>query len=165
MVQIEVVDNASLLRLELARDLVREYAVLPHVNGRWFTADAEIAALPAQYVSPTGVFLVATENGGGLGCGALRANDTLGMAEVKRMYVRPSARGRGVGALLLQALLDHAVTLGFSNVRLDTATELTAARTLYERFGFLEIPRYRDDLLPDAVCYGRALLRRDHIVD
>ena len=135
------------------------------MRGRWLTADADIEALPAEFVSPSGLFLIATENGVALGCVALRADEPIGMAEVKRMYVRPSARGRGVGALLLQAVLENAVTLGFSHIRLDTAPELTAARTLQERFGFLEVPRYRDDPLPNSVCYGHELLRRDHVID
>ena len=152
---IEVVDaSAPTGRWEVARTLMREYAALPHTTGRWPTMHADIAALPRPFVAPAGVLLVASAGDEPLGCGALLALAP-DIGEVKRMYVRPAARGRGVGEALLRALLAHADSLGFTRVRLDTAPELLAAQALYRRFGFTEIPPYRSGLLPDALCFER----------
>lgn len=139
-----------------ARALVTEYAALPHAAPRWPTAAREIAALPEPYVSPNGVLLVATLGGAPVGCGALLMLEP-SIAEIKRVYVQPAARGHGVGEAITRMLLSEAAVLGATRARLDTAPELAAARALYERLGFARIPPYRDGLLPDAVCYERAV--------
>jgi GNAT superfamily N-acetyltransferase len=64
------------------------------------------------------------------------------VAEIERMYVRPSARGSGVGRALLGQLLDDARQLGFNVVRLESAAFMTEAHALYRRFGFAEVPPY-----------------------
>lgn len=79
------------------------------------------------------------------------------MAELKRIYVRPGARRRGVGEMITVALLEWATHLGFECVRLDTVPELRAARALYARLGFTPIPPYRDGLPADAICLERAV--------
>jgi putative acetyltransferase len=85
------------------------------------------------------VFLVAREDGHALGCGALRS---LGepVVEIKRMFVRPVARERGVGAAILSALEREAVARGFRVVRLETGPLQPEALRLYERTGYREIP-------------------------
>lgn len=79
------------------------------------------------------------------------------IGELKRIYVRPTARRHGLGKAITLALIAWAGSFGFERVRLDTAPELTAACALYERLGFVRIPPYKDGLLPDAVCYERAV--------
>lgn len=85
------------------------------------------------------VFLVARDDADVLGCGALRS---LGepVVEIKRMYVRPAARGRGVGAAILAELEREAVSRGFRVVRLETGPLQPEALRLYERTGYREIP-------------------------
>ena len=85
------------------------------------------------------VFVVAREDGRALGCGALRS---LGepVVEIKRMYVRPEARGRGLGAAILGVLEQQAVERGFRVVRLETGPLQPEALHLYERAGYREIP-------------------------
>jgi putative acetyltransferase len=85
------------------------------------------------------VFVVAREDGTALGCGALRS---LGepVAEIKRMYVRPDARGRGIGAAILAELEREAVAHGFRVVRLETGPLQPEAINLYARAGYREIP-------------------------
>jgi GNAT superfamily N-acetyltransferase len=152
--------------LDIARVLMTEYAALPHTEGRWLTAAADIAALPAPYVPPGGVLLVAL--GGehlnspsldtALGCGALIISQgSRAVAEIKRVYVRPNARRRGIGEAITRELISWADTLGFERVRLDTAPELLAARALYAQLGFYPISHYRAGLLPDALCFERAV--------
>jgi GNAT superfamily N-acetyltransferase len=70
------------------------------------------------------------------GLGGLKPLST-DQAEIKRMYVRPSSRGRGVGRAILQQLIDDARTLGFSHVCLDSAGFMHEAQALYRRFGFV----------------------------
>ena len=85
------------------------------------------------------LFVVARENGRALGCGALRS---LGepVAEIKRMFVRPDARGRGVGAAILGELEREAVARGFRVVRLETGPLQPEAVRLYAGAGYREIP-------------------------
>lgn len=141
------------------RELMSEYAALPHTHGRWPTMAADLAALPAPFLTPAGALLLATTAAGPIGCGALLALPAPGVAEIKRVYVRPDARGQGAGEALTRRLMAIAVALGFERVRLDTAPELAAAQALYRRLGFRPIPPYRDGLLPDALCFERELDR------
>ena len=139
--------------LAMARELVGEYAVMPHTLPRWLTAAADLAALPQPFVAPRGVLLVAKQGDEAVGCGALLAYDPPVIAEIKRVYVRPSARGQGAGELIMRALLAEASARGFTRVRLDTAPELLAAQALYLRLGFVPIPQYRSEQLPGDVCF------------
>jgi GNAT superfamily N-acetyltransferase len=101
-----------------------------------------------------GVLLLAWWEDEPVGCVALGALDA-STGEVKRMYVRAAARGRGIGAALLDALLGHARALGHARVRLDTAPELTPAIALYERFGFRPIAPYRESQCLAALYFER----------
>ena len=155
--QLEVVSaNGPPALLAMAKALVGEYAAMPHIAGRWATPEADISALPAPYVLPAGILLVAHEDAEPIGCGALLAFAP-GIGEIKRVYVRPQGRGRGVVEAVTRALIDCAGQLGFDRVRLDTAPELLAARALYERLGFVAIPHYRDGLLPGTLCFERSV--------
>ena len=143
--------------LEVARMLMAEYAAMPHITGRWLTIDADLAALPAPFVPPLGALLVAVEDGQPLACGALSPLEPPAIAELKRVYVRPSARGRGVGEAMTRALMDRARGAGYSRVRLDTAPELTAALALYRRLGFHEIAPYHEVGAVEFVFLERVL--------
>lgn len=143
--------------LGVARELLGEYAALPHVADRWINAEREIAELPGVYGPPRGAILIAKDGNSILGCGCIRPFDEPGVCELKRLYVRPDARRRGVGEILIRALVDEAVALGYFTMKLDTAPEFAAAQSLFHRLGFTRIPHYRDGLLPDAICFQRWL--------
>jgi GNAT superfamily N-acetyltransferase len=96
-----------------------------------------------------GSYLVGYEDGVAVAGGGLR-HLAEGVAEIKRMYVRPVARSRGVAAGLLAALETEAVTLGYQSVRLDTGPKQVHALRLYRASGFVEIEPYNDN--PFA-CY------------
>ncbi|WP_433077467.1 GNAT family N-acetyltransferase [Dactylosporangium sp. CA-052675] len=103
------------------------------------------------------VFLVALVDQEPVGCGALRQLDEHG-AEIKRMYVRPHARGTGVATALLRALEERAAARGWPVLRLETGTEQPDARRFYEREGYRQIPLfgvYEGSEL--SVCYERTL--------
>lgn len=145
--------SAESALVEMARTLVSEYAAMPHTAVRWPNAAADIARLPEPFLPPAGMLLVGTDGDAPVGCGALLAFDPPQVAEIKRVYVRPVARGRGVGETIMRALLAEAARLGFERARLDTAPELLAAQELYRRLGFVPIPHYRDTQLPGDLCF------------
>lgn len=106
---------------------------------------ARIAAPLTDLVPPRGAFLVAWIGEMAAGCGAVRTLEP-GVAEIKRMWVDPLTRGRGVGRSLLAALeRAAAVQLGSVTVRLDTAASLAEALALYRSAGYAEIARYNDN--------------------
>jgi GNAT superfamily N-acetyltransferase len=112
---------------------------------------------PADFEPPAGVFLVAWEDGVPLACGGLSRYDET-TAELRRMYVSPAARGRGLGRALLEALELEARTLGYAFLRLETGNLQTAAIGLYVAAGYLPIPRYgpfAND--PKSVCFEKRL--------
>jgi len=99
---------------------------------------------PAVFTPPAGVFLVARDGSGALlGCGGIRMLDPA-RAEVKHLWLRPAARGRGLGRALLLALEDRARGFGAREAVLDTNAILTAAQGLYRTSGYAEIPPYND---------------------
>lgn len=101
--------------------------------------DEEILAHPERLVAAGGAVLFATWDDETVGTGALiRLDDTI--AEIVKMAVRPGQQGRGIGARLLQALLDAARERGFHEVRIETSSRLPAANALYRKFGFVEMP-------------------------
>lgn len=110
----------------------------------------------SDLVEPTGRFLVAREGGQAVGCVGLRLLDER-TAELTRMFVLKSHRGRGVGTLLLVALERIAADLGARVVRLDTRSDLVEARRRYAANGYVEIEPYSDALHADH-WYEKRLL-------
>jgi GNAT superfamily N-acetyltransferase len=128
-----------------ARSLVRAY--LEELAGH-FAVDPSgqnvVPDPPEWYAPPRGAFLVLRVEGVARGCGAVRVLAP-GLGEVKRMWLHPSVRGRGVGRRLLAELELAAARLGCDRVRLDTNASLGAARALYASAGYREIDRYNDN--------------------
>src|SRR3954470_21383718 len=123
-----------------AAALLNAYAA--EIESRFVSRPASrVETVAREYVEPAGSFLVVYEDGEPIACGGLRALPD-GAAEVKRMYVVPDARGRGVAARLLARLEDEARRLGYGRVRLDTAAKLTEAQALYRGAGYTEISDY-----------------------
>jgi GNAT superfamily N-acetyltransferase len=111
----------------------------------------------ADFTPPAGVFLVAYEGEEPVGCGGLRRHAD-GVGEVKRMYVVPGARGRGVARALLDALEGAARAAGYRWVRLETGLRQPEAIALYRSSGYEDIPSYgyyRDS--PLSVCLEKRL--------
>jgi GNAT superfamily N-acetyltransferase len=99
-----------------------------------------------EFVEPDGCLLIVRdETGTGVGVGGVRLLDK-DTAEIKRMFLRSSIRGRGAGWKLLQALEAKAVELGASRGVLDTNVTLTSALALYRAAGWEEVPAYNDNL-------------------
>ena len=131
--------------LAATREIFREYAAGLDVDLCFQNFDAELASLPGAYDGPRGALLLASVDGEIAGCCALRPLDTVdypNACEMKRLYVRPAFRGRGLGRHLAEAILDAARVSGYHSVLLDTLTDMEAARLLYEDLGFKPIPPY-----------------------
>ena len=95
----------------------------------------------AMFVPPEGVFLVVREDGSAIGCGGVCRFDEM-RAELKRMYVLPEARGRGLGRRLLEELEAEARRLGYAGIVLETGDRQPEAVGLYESAGYERIPCY-----------------------
>lgn len=99
--------------------------------------------------------VVAKRDGRPVGCGALRALDSE-TVEIKRMYVRPTARGLGIGTRVLRELESWAREARYNRIVLETAVELRPAQELYEREGFVRIPNYGQyKCVERSLCYGK----------
>jgi len=111
--------------------------------------------LPAELRPPGGAYLVGYEGEEAVAGGGLRRLGE-GVAEVKRMYVRPAARSRGVAAALLSALEGTARSLGYATLRLDTGPKQVHAQRLYRAAGYVDVPPYNDN--PFACFWGEKRL-------
>jgi ribosomal protein S18 acetylase RimI-like enzyme len=139
--------------LAMIRELFLEYQDWLGVDLCFQDFEAELAALPGMYAPPRGrLFLVFDSDDGRLvGCVALRPRDGE-RAEMKRLYVRPDWRRRGLGRHLTELCLAEARDAGYRELCLDTLAQLHAARTLYRNMGFREIEAYYENPL-DGVTY------------
>ena len=140
----------------MARDLFREYALALGVDLEYQGFAAELAALPAPYVSPQGALFVAYVDGEAAGCAALRPLGD-GAGEMKRLYVRPTYRDIGLGSRLVNAIVDAARQAPFHILRLDTLPSMTQAQALYRKLGFVETPPYNDKHLPGTRFFALTL--------
>ena len=133
--------NAS--DLEEIRALFREYADSLPLALDFQGFDRELAELPGSYAAPRGALILVR----GSGCVGLRPLDE-STCEMKRLYVRPSARGGGVGRLLAEAAIAEARRLGYGRMRLDTTPGMETAQALYSFLGFREIEPCRMNPVP-----------------
>jgi ribosomal protein S18 acetylase RimI-like enzyme len=111
--------------------------------------------LPAELRAPEGAYYVGSEGLGAVAGGGLRRLGD-GVAEIKRMYVRPEARSRGVAAALLRTLEEAAMAMGYTHTRLDTGPKQVTAQRLYRAAGYAEIAPYNDN--PFACFWGEKRL-------
>jgi GNAT superfamily N-acetyltransferase len=109
------------------------------------------ALAPADLAEPHGDYLVGWIDGDPVAGGGVRRLDR-GLAEIKRMYVTPTHRSRGIAGALLGALEARARDLGYSTARLDTGPLQPRALSVYQRAGYRAIDPYNDN--PYAVFWG-----------
>ena len=139
------------------RALFEEYAAWLAVDLSFQGFAEELATLPGKYAPPRGRLYVAHSEQGPVGCIALRPLPEAGVGEVKRLYVRPVARGARLGEALTRTLLGDARAIGYRELRLDTLGFMRDARKLYERLGFAERSPYYHNPLPGTVYMSLAL--------
>lgn len=125
-----------------ARQLVEEYVASLKLDLSFQNIAYELEHLPAEYGAPVGAFLLAEDGETDLGCiGLRRFADEVG--EMKRLYTRPAARGRGVGRFLAQGAVAAGKRLGYRRLLLDTLPSMREAQSLYTSLGFKPTTAYR----------------------
>lgn len=147
-----IVVARSAEEIEAARLLFREYRAELGVDLGFQGFDEEVASLPGEYRPPGGELWLAVGDEGAVGCGGLRPFSPE-VAEMKRLYVRPAARGAGVGRRLAQAIVTTARAADYRAIVLDTLATMAEAQALYRSLGFREIPPYRFNPLAGARYY------------
>ncbi|MBC7834155.1 MAG: GNAT family N-acetyltransferase, partial [Phycisphaerales bacterium] len=160
--------------LATAKALFREYSVaiadVAACSLQYQRFEEELATLPGKYASPEGAIYMAREtdpdgrSGEALGCVALRPLPHLGerVCELKRMYVVSAGRGRGIGRLLAERVIEHARRAGYRVMKLDTSTTMTAAIGLYRSLGFEPCAAYNEDPAADTLWFELELGRRQY---
>jgi putative acetyltransferase len=139
-VSIDIVPATSEDHIATARRLFREYEASLGIELTFQGFAQEVAGLPGAYAPPAGRLLLAT-GAEPAGCVALRPLGG-GICEMKRLYVRPTARGARLGRRLAETVIREARAIGYARMRLDTLPSMKEAFALYQTLGFREIAPY-----------------------
>jgi putative acetyltransferase len=136
--------------IEKIRELFLEYARSLDFNLCFQHFDEELEDLPGIYGLPHGRLILCEVEGRSAGCIALKKL-VPGVCELKRLFVRPEFRGRHLGVQMARHIIDEARNIGYSVMRLDTIRgRMDNAIALYASLGFVEIPPYYDNPIPNA---------------
>lgn len=153
----EIVDADGAEHVETVRALFLEYAESLGFSLCFQGFDHELATLPGSYSRPHGRLLLARLDAEGAACVGVQPA-TAGICEMKRLYVRPAFRGRGLGRLLAEAAIREACAANYQTMRLDTIEPLMpAAVKLYRSLGFREVEADRPNPIPGALYMERLL--------
>lgn len=136
--------------------IFREYIGSVSVSLDFQDYEVELTSLPGKYAPPEGGLVLAWMNDQVVGCAGFRAVDAH-TCEMKRVYVRPSARGHSVGRLLVERVIDQARAAGYARMCLDVLPEFVAAQQLYLSLGFTAAPPVTFNPVPGAQFLGRDL--------
>jgi GNAT superfamily N-acetyltransferase len=145
------VQAESAAHVAQARELFQEYAQSLGVNLCFQNFEQELAGLPGHYAPPGGRLLLAEYDGQLAGCVALHKWED-GVCEMKRLYLRPSFRSKGLGRAMAETIIVEARSIGYQRIRLDTIEPLMKdAVEMYRKLGFREIAPYRPNPIAGAM--------------
>ncbi len=154
----DIIPARTPAHIDAFRDLCREYArslpcIAESLNHQGF--EVELAGLPGRYAPPAGEILLAVDRATGVpfGAVALRPLENPGVCEMKRMFVRPEARGIGAGMALARAIIEIGRERGYTLMKLDTDRALHTAIGIYRALGFQECPPYNTDPCQDTLWF------------
>ncbi|MCC6615671.1 MAG: GNAT family N-acetyltransferase [Anaerolineae bacterium] len=166
----EIIHVRDADQAQIVQGLLREYFAWAFLVGRdeleagsndvrevpaFSNIDAELDDLAGVFSRERGsMLLLAAIAGEGVGCVAFQRKDAV-TCELKRMYVRPAARGQGIGRELVQALIAEARSQGYRRIILDSHKSMTSAHALYEATGFIRqpIPAHFPDFVKPHIVY------------
>lgn len=147
----EFLEAESPEQIAHVRELFLEYAQSLGFSLCFQGFDQELASLPGDYAPPGGRLVLATTNAQPAGCVALH-KITPEICEMKRLYVRPEFRGKGLGRELAEKIIAEARQMGYKKLRLDTVEpRMQKAVAMYRQLGFYEIPPYRPNPIEGAL--------------
>jgi putative acetyltransferase len=140
-------------RIEIVAQLFRDYAAELNEDLCFQSFEDELETLPGVYAPPTGSLILALDSQDNvLGCVALKERGP-GLAELKRLYIVPEARGKGLATTMCQQILDDAKEIGYEKVCLDTLDRMVPAVKLYESMGFRRGEPYYDNPLQGVLYF------------
>ncbi|MFO0813703.1 MAG: GNAT family N-acetyltransferase [Gemmatales bacterium] len=142
--------------MHLVRALFLEYAESLGFSLCFQGFQQELDELPGKYGQPSGVLLLAFDGELPVGVVGLRPLSE-SSAEMKRLYIKPAARGHHLGRRLVERLEEEARQRGYRSIKLDTVPSMEAARELYVRMGFVTIPAYYDNSPCGSICMEKHL--------
>lgn len=138
--------------LEEVRKIFIEYADFLKIDLCFQNFEKELQSLSSVYAPPKGCIILAKKDEEVIGCVALKPIGE-GVCEMKRLYVKPSARGEKIGRKLVEELIAFAKKAEYQTMKLDTVTSLTEAISLYRSFGFKETSAYVYNPLSEVLYF------------
>jgi ribosomal protein S18 acetylase RimI-like enzyme len=149
---IEIINAVSKKEIQKVRELFYEYAQSLGFNLDFQDFQKELDNLPGDYKEPTGKLFLANYGSKLVGCIALR-KISINICEMKRLYVKPSFRHKGIGKALANHIIRYAREFGYKIMRLDTINSMIEANWLYKKLGFKEISPYRYNPIKGATFF------------
>jgi putative acetyltransferase len=146
-------------QVDKVRSLFKQYAIGIGLDLGYQNFDNELVNLPGEYTPPQGALLMAIERSVPLGCVAMRPMER-SICEMKRLFVKPAHRGKGIGRQLVQNIVDEARLAGYQRMRLDSISSMQEAIHLYQSEGFEEIEPYCWNPIPGAMYFELDLRRK-----
>lgn len=147
----ETLQANSPAQIQEARTLFREYETGLGISLCFQNFEQELANLPGDYKPPDGRLLLCEHNDAIAGCVALRKLEP-DICEMKRLYIRPDFRGKGLGTFMVKAIIQEAEAIGYKSMRLDTLPgRMDDAIALYRSLGFKEIAPYYTNPSPETL--------------
>ena len=143
----QIIEVTKTENIQIVRELFDEYAEAIGIDLTFQNFEEELLHIADIYMPPEGALLLATHEGLPAGCVGLRKIDGH-RCEMKRLYVRPTSRGKGIGNTLCRKIISKGRQLGYREMLLDTLSTMVGAQKLYRTHGFKETePYYQNPLL------------------